>query len=154
MHVPPASTWLDLLVSMSSGLGETRGSAGWLLEGPGGPTLLTGETVGSGGHSRTQEILRVCACVCVRICAYQWHPLGWIQGHAAEVGVGAAQTLSTVVTLSTLNDCQCDGSRAGLMLRAFKTPDTLPKLEEDFDTDCQTSDKSCFSSPGKHSSAP
>lgn len=56
--------------------------------------------------------------------------------------------------LSPLNICWCDGSRAGLILTAFKALLMLSKLEEDFDTDCQTSNPSCFSSPGKHSLAP
>lgn len=114
---------------------------------------MTGETVGSGGHPRDLFVcISVCVCVCICLpAAFTRWDLGTCR---RPIWGGVVQRLSTAVTLSPLNVHHRDGSRAGLMLTAFKAPHVLSKLEDDFDTDCQTSNQSCFSSPGKCISVP
>lgn len=53
---------------------------------------------------------------------------------------------------SALSIHQCDGSGAGLVLRALRAPHAPSEVEESLDTGCQTANKSRFNSPGKYSS--
>lgn len=151
-HVSSASIRLGCLVSMSSGLGARERPEDLPV-----------------GYWRNQEVqandwedyrvwrsperpdfVCVCVCTCLPAALTSLDP----GACSSPLRVGAVQRLSTVMTLSPLNVRWCEGSRAELMLRAFKASHTLSKLEEDFDIDCQTSNKSFFSSPGKHSSVP
>lgn len=147
--VPPVGIRLDCPESKSSGLGagERPGDLPW-----GGAMRLkpgTGQNAGPGGPLRA----RVCVCTYMSPCACWQHSAG-SRALSSPSCLWAAQSLSSAIALSPLNICWCDGRGAGLMLTAFKALLMLSKLEQDFDTDCKTSNPSCFSSPGKHNSAP
>lgn len=147
--VPPVSIRLGYPESKWSGLGAREGPGDLRHGGAMKLKLGTGQSVGPG------SALRACVCVCTRMstCACWQHSAG-SRALSSPSWLWAAQTLSSAMALSPLNICWCDGSGAGLMLTVFKALLMLSKLEEDFDTDCQTSNPSYFSSPGKHSSAP
>lgn len=112
-----------------SGLGAQERAGDLPHGGTMGLQPRTGQSAGPGGPLRS----RVCVCTCVSTC-----PAG-SRALSSPSWVWATQTLSSAMTLSPLNICCCDGSGAGLVLRAFKALLMLSKQEEDFDTDCQTS---------------